>query len=79
MLREAPFNGETLGKVWINGKVGQLRLWAINKTEPGETLRNALTDKRLAYVYLNERWTPGPMTAAERERMAEAQAEFRDE
>ncbi len=52
------FNGENLGKVRINAKVGQPRLWAINKNDRTKSVRKTLKDGRLAYIYLNERWTP---------------------
>jgi hypothetical protein len=74
---EAHFNGEKLGKVWINTKIGQPRVWAINKRPGAESVREKFTDAEIANVFLAERWTPTPAELALiRNGLAEARLDF---
>jgi hypothetical protein len=72
------FNGESLGQVRLGGRGdGKPRLWAINKTRPGVSVRETMKDPRLAYLYKNERWEPTPAeTAAIEKRLIEAKVDF---
>ena len=73
------FNGENLGKVRINDRYGQPRLWAINKSDPAKSVRETLKDNRIAYTFLSERWTPTQADIdAMREGYEQAQKDFTD-
>ena len=74
------FNGENLGKVRINDRYGQPRLWAINhKSDPAKSVREMLKDNRIAYTFLSERWTPTQADIeAMREGYEQAQKDFTD-